>query len=261
MIDCHTHLIPGLDDGSADLESSIKAFRQMADGGIKSVICTTHYMRGLYQFDKDVYNSKFRELEQEIHHQNIPIHIYPGAEVFLVSGIGDDIREKNLTLAESSYILLETNLNGFPPDLHKILFELVRQGYKPILAHAERYVSVMAKSQEAKDIINRSVYIQVNAASIIGGYGEKVKDTVWKLLNKGWVHLLASDHHGKSDYNAFFAAKNKIIEHIDEQTAYLLTNKHPKSIINNTKIDFEYVYVQKPTSYKHRSGLSKLLGI
>jgi protein-tyrosine phosphatase len=261
MIDCHTHLLPNLDDGSKSLEDSIRAFRQMAEGGIEAVICTSHYMPGLYQFKPEDYTSRFREVEQEVKHQEIPIQLYPGAEVYLVYGIAEDIAKNNLTLANSSYVLFETNLNGFPPDLQKNIFELLRKGYKPILAHAERYVSVMMKSHEAREMINRSVYIQVSAGSVVGGYGDKVKQTAWKLLNQGWVHLLGSDHHTKTDYLAFFEARNKIIEHIDVEMADFLTKDHPSAILNDEKIELDFVFVQKPSKHKHHPRLLKKIGL
>lgn len=261
MIDCHTHLLPNLDDGSTNLKSSILAIRQMAEGGIKSIICTTHYMPGLYQYSAEDYQAKFRELEQEVKQQNIPVDLYPGAEVYLIYGIADSIKKNKLTLADSSYVLFETNLNGFPPDLQKNIFDLLRRGYKPILAHAERYVSVMKKSHEAKEMINRSVYIQISAGSVIGGYGEKVKQTAWKLLNNGWVHFLGSDHHTKSDYGAFFKARDKIIEHIDTETADLLTQDHPQSILNDERIEFDYVLIQKPSNRKNHSRLLRTFGL
>lgn len=261
MIDCHTHILPHLDDGSPDLETSLKTIRQMAAGGIKSVFCTSHYMAGVYQYSHEDYMSVFRELEAEVKNQGIDIELFPGAEVYIVSGISDQIREHKLTLADSSYVLLETDLNGFPADLARNVFDLLRAGYKPILAHAERYVSVMIKSHEAKELINRSVYIQVSAPSIIGGYGEKVKQTAWKLLNKGWVHLLGSDDHTRSAYGAYFDARNKIIEHIDSETAELLTRIHPRAIINNQKIEYEYVMIQTPPKRRHHSGFLRHLGL
>lgn len=260
MIDCHTHILPNLDDGSPDLTSSLEAIKQMAEGGIKSVFCTSHFMAGIYQYSHEDYMSVFRELESEVTHQGINISLYPGSEVYMVAGATDLIKEHKLTLADSSYVLIETDLNGFPTDLAKNIFDLLRAGYKPILAHAERYVSVMMKSHEAKEMINRSVYIQVSAPSVIGGYGEKVKQTAWKLLNKGWVHLLGSDHHTRSDYGAYFEARNKIIEHVDMETAELLTNIHPQAIIDNAKIEYEYVFVQTPPKRRHHSGFLRHLG-
>lgn len=261
MIDCHTHLIPNIDDGSTSLESSIDALRQMAEGGIESVICTSHYMRGLYQFKHEDYTSKFKELETEIKHQNIPITILPGAEVYITSGIAEDIIKNKLTLADSSYVLIETDLNGFPPDLQKNIYELLRKGFRPVLAHAERYVPVMMKTHNVKELINRSVYIQINAASVVGGYGEKVKQTVWKMLNQGWVHFMGSDHHNKTDYGNFFQAKDKITRHIDEQTAEFLTRTHPQAILNNEKVSYDYVIVYRESKKKFPAKIIRSLGI
>jgi protein-tyrosine phosphatase len=218
-------------------------------------------MKGKYQFSHEEYTSKFRDLEAEVKHQNIQINLYPGAEVYLYNGVCEDIMKNKLTLADSSYVLIETDLNGFPADMQKNIYTLLRHGFKPILAHAERYVSVMMKSHEAKELINRSVYIQVNAASLLGGYGDKVKQTAWKLVNKGWVHFLGSDHHAKNDYTAFVKAKEKIIEHVDEKTANLLTVTHPKAILNNEKVDYDYVIVHKASRTRYHTKILNKCGL
>lgn len=250
MIDCHAHLLPNIDDGSKSIEDSIKVLRQMAAGGIKSVICTSHYMKSHFQYKYEDYTARFRELEEEIKTQNIPIKIYTGAEVFLTPGISKDIKEQKLTLADSSYVLVETDLNGFPHDFYKNIYDLIKFGYKPVLAHGERYVSIMMKTHSIKELIKRGIYVQINSASLIGGYGEKVKHTAWKMMNKGWVHLLGSDEHIKGDYTSFFKARDKIVEHVDEATARLLTQTYPQAILTDEKIPLDYVIVHKENRRK-----------
>jgi protein-tyrosine phosphatase len=233
-----------MDDGSRSMEDSIKVIRNMAAGGISEIYCTPHYMRGRYQFEKSDYRVKYSELIEEVKHQQIPVTLYPGAEVFLINGITDDIKAKNLTMGDSNYVLVETELNGFPPDLYNNLYELLHKGYRPILAHAERYVSVMTRTHEVKHLIAKNIYIQMNAGSLMGGYGDKVKTTAWKLINKGWVHMLASDEHVRGENNAYFLAREKIVEHVDEKTAKLLTDSYPRCIIEKSRIPFSYVSVQ-----------------
>ncbi len=252
MIDCHSHLIPKLDDGSTSLEASVNQLKQMAAGGVSAVFLTSHYMRGKYQFSKEHYDALFKELVAEVKHQSIPITLYPGAEVFLIKGITEDIKQKNLTLADSNYVLVETDLNGFPLDFYANLFELLHKGYHPIIAHAERYVSVMSKPSEIEEYIEKNIYMQVNSGSLIGGYGEKVKSTAWKIVEKGWAHLVASDAHLTCDYESYFLARDKIIEHIDEYTAELLFQKYPQKILNKEKIPYKYVSVK----HSHRRSKS-----
>lgn len=260
MIDIHTHLIPNIDDGSKSLESSIRQLKLMAEGGIQHVFCTVHYMRGLYQFERATYRYKFAELAAEVKKQEIPITLHPGAEVFLIKGIEEDIKEKKLTLGESSYVLVESELNGLPPDLYNILFDLLHRGYRPILAHAERYVSIMGRTREVKALIDKGIYIQINAGSLLGGYGAKIKTTAWKLVNKGWVHIIASDDHVRQDYDAFFKAKQKIVDHIDLQTANLLTRDYPRMIIENKKIPYTYVTVHVPHRKRKLRWLKRFFG-
>ncbi|MDD2331603.1 MAG: capsular biosynthesis protein [Candidatus Cloacimonetes bacterium] len=263
MVDLHTHLIPKFDDGSKSLEETLSQFKQMADGGIKHVFLTSHYMRGHYSYTRQEYMSRFNELESEVKHQNIDLDLHPGFEVHLHPGIENTIQSENLTLGDSSYVLVETDLNGLPVDFYHNIFMILHKGFKPILAHAERYVTVMKHSSEAKNLALHNVYIQVNAGSLTGYYGDKVKQTAWKLVNRGYAHFLGSDDHGRGSYEHFFQAKRSITNRVDSHTANLLCEKHGMKVVNNEKVDIKYVdFVPVPSSgiKKKKSLLRSIFG-
>ncbi|HNV93198.1 MAG TPA: capsular biosynthesis protein [Candidatus Cloacimonas sp.] len=262
MVDIHTHLLPNIDDGSKSLDDSLSQISLMAEGGISRAYLTSHYFRGHFQYTRSEYDDKFNLLVNEVIKAGIDIDLQPGFEIYLQPGILSDIKQHNLTMGKSNYILLESDLNGLPSDFYNNIYPLLRAGYKPILAHAERYVSIMQKPSRAEDLIHRNIYIQTSAGSLLGLYGEKVKSTAWILVNKGWTHFIASDDHLRGKYYSYFEAKNKIEEVIDNHTANLLFYLYPSCIDNGDYIPYEYVEVHHSHHHQHHkhSLLKRIFG-
>ncbi|MCK9309507.1 MAG: capsular biosynthesis protein [Candidatus Cloacimonetes bacterium] len=246
MIDIHSHILPSIDDGSQDIEDSLAQLATMKAGGIKRVYLTSHYFRGHYQYERSEYDLKFEALKAKAKAANICMELYPGFEIFLQPDILIDIQKHSLTMGDSPYILIESELNGLPNDFYSNIYPLLRAGYKPILAHAERYVSIMKKPSIAESLTHRNIYIQTNAGSLLGHYGEKVMKTAWTLVNNGWTHFIASDDHVRGNYGAFFEARGLINERVDHYTADLLCRINPASIASGEAIAYQYVDVHHP---------------
>ncbi len=241
MIDIHTHILPGCDDGSPDMETSMKKIRKMADAGIDGIVLTPHFIRNQYHNTSNVITGKFKELKSQLKKENILVNIYQAAEVYLDSNIKKDIESEKLVIADTNYVLVETNLTDFPSDFFDILYELVKSGYRLILAHPERYADIINDPSSAEDLVHRDIYLQLNAGSLIGHYGRSVKNTAWYLLEKGFTHFLASDDHCKSENYNLPAAMEEIRKQIDDYTVKLLTEINPKKMLNNEKIDLFYL--------------------
>ena len=241
MIDIHTHILPGCDDGSPDMETSMKKIRKMADAGIDGIVLTPHFIRNQYHNTSNVITGKFKKLKSQLKKENILLNIYQAAEVYLDSNIKKDIESEKLVIVNTNYVLVETNLTGFPSDFFDILYELVKSGYRPILAHPERYADIINDPSSAEDLVHRDIYLQLNAGSLIGHYGRSVKNTAWYLLEMGFTHFLASDDHCKSEDYSLPAAMDEIRKQIDDYTVELLTVINPKKMLNNEKIDLFYL--------------------
>lgn len=251
MVDIHTHLLPNIDDGSKSVSDSLNQLSLMAEGGINRAYLTAHYFKGHYQYTRSEYDAKFNDIVAKVKENGIDIDLQPGFEIFLQPDILEDIKKYELTLGKSSYVLLESDLNGLPNDFYNNIYPLLRAGYKPILAHAERYVSIMKKPSKAEDLIKRNIYMQISAGSLLGLYGEKVKSTAWILVTKGWTHFIASDDHLRNRYHIYFEARKKVEEMIDNHTAHLLFYVYPASINNGENIPYEYVQVYSPNHHHH----------
>ena len=254
MIDVHCHIIPNIDDGSKDEEQSLNQLLAMDSGGISHAFLTSHFFRGHYVYSREEYDAKLNNLQQKVQEAGAKIKLLPGFEVYLQPNSLEDIQKFNLCMGDSNYVLIESDLNGLPEDFYNNIFPLLRAGYKPILAHAERYVSIMKSISSAKKLVERNVYIQVNSGSLMGQYGTKVQDTAWRLVKYGLAHMLGSDDHVRGSYRSYFDALEVIEERIDAHTAHLLSELHPRKVLENKPIPYRYVYVDMPS---HVSGYSR----
>ncbi len=260
MIDIHTHILFGIDDGSESLEISLRQLKIMSEAGVEKVVLTPHYIRNSYHNTREVIDEKLQILKQAVKDEDIPIELYPAAEVYLEKDIIKDIEKENFNINNSRYVLVETSLSQFPPDLLQILYQLVVKGFKPILAHPERYSNIANDFRIAEDLINRNVYMQVNAGSILGNYGKHIKKAALNLLEYGYAHFLASDNHCKSDDYILPKAVEKITEKYDGYLAELLTEINPQKVLDNENIP--YFYLERKTEIiKEKSLLEKIFSL
>lgn len=241
MIDIHTHILPACDDGSPDIETSIEFIKKMTDAGVTSIVLTPHFIRNSYHNTSDIIENKFELLQKAIKAENIDIDLYTGPEVYLDIYSKDTIISENFTINNTKYVLVETNLTGFPNNLFEILYELVNSGLYPILAHPERYSNIINDPGSAEEFIYKNIYLQLNAGSILGHYGKKIQKAAWFLIENGFVHFLASDCHCRNSEYSLPKAIDVIRKHIDDYTVRLLTEINPSKMLNNEKIEFFYL--------------------
>ncbi len=258
MIDIHSHLLPNCDDGSPDIETSITQLKLMVGEGLTDLVLTPHYMRNVYHNISSVIDDRYYLLHKGIKENKINVNIYKGAEVYLDYNILDDIKENGFAINDTQYVLVETGMSGFPNDLLKILYDLVRNGFKPILAHPERYSNVSQDLQVAEDLIHRNVYMQINAGSLVGSYGEIAQQTAFELIDNGFAHFMASDNHCKSDNYVLPRAIAELQEFYDDNLVELLTETNPRKMLKNEKITyFNTTYKQQ----KEKGFFSKFFKI
>lgn len=257
MIDIHTHILPGVDDGSPDLETSLHQLRLMQAAGITEVFLTPHYLRPAYQNPLELITAKIAELKEAVSSEKIEIKLHRGAEIYLEADIIELIESEQLTLGGTEYVLVETNMTSFPTNFLQILYDLVRSGFKPILAHPERYLEIIIRPKLAEDIIHRNVYLQLNSGSLLGHFGSEIQKLAWKLVERGHAHFLASDNHCRFAEFNYHLAVDLIRKNLDDFTADLLSLHNPAKIFKAEQID--YFYVDSITENK-KSFLSRLLG-
>jgi len=213
-IDIHSHLLPQLDDGVKSLEESGQLVRQFIDLGYKKIITTPHVMNDFYRNESTDILAKLELLRQYLKNENINIHIDAAAEYYLDESLIERISksEKLLTFG-NNYLLFETNFLTEPFQLKEFIFSVTTLGYKPVLAHPERYQYLLNTFEKIEDLKNRGVLFQINIPSIIGAYSKPIQKLAIQLIEKGWVDFLGSDCHNQIQMNTVKEAfKNKYLK-------------------------------------------------
>jgi protein-tyrosine phosphatase len=196
MVDIHHHLLPGLDDGSDRIETSVAMAKLAVADGITHVVCTPH-ANGHYDFDPAVNAAKTEELRARLAAENIPLTLGSGCDFHLSF---DNVTQAKQDPARFSinglgYLLVEVPDYGLPPGLTETLYELRLAGLTPILTHPERNPTLQHDPSRMKDWIRGGLLIQVTADSLTGHKGRQAERMALQLLEDRWVHFLATDAH------------------------------------------------------------------
>ena len=199
LCDIHNHLLPGIDDGSKDVDTSTKMLSAYNELGIKSVIPTPHIYKELYPNTSETIKNAFDLLKQQKELENsITINSY-AAEYMVDEVFMKNLEEASpLLLLNDTYILLEINFFGKTTMLKSACFSLCQKNITPILAHPERY-HLIKDISEYQNLKNQGFYFQLNALSLLGQYGPEVKQKAEKLLKAGLYDFVATDAHSVND--------------------------------------------------------------
>lgn len=239
MIDIHTHILPGIDDGSGDFNQSLLMAGEAYNAGFTDIITTSHYMTNVYETNSDARFNLISEFQSLLNKNKININIYNGAEIYFSEEFPDLIANGTIpTLAGSQYILFELPLSKNVTYIDSVIFKLKRMGYKPIIAHPERYQIVQDNFELANEWISYGALLQCNYGSMIDVYGKSARKVLLKLLKNHMVTFLGSDNHRAG---AIYAAMPKIVDKlkkkIGEDYFYELSEANPRKIIENDIIE------------------------
>jgi tyrosine-protein phosphatase YwqE len=194
--DIHSHILPGIDDGSPDVETSILLIRGLMELGITRSVATPHIIGDMYRNDAGTINAALASLQQELKTRNIPFEVSAAAE-YMIDGYFFDLlaeKQKLLTLKDN-LLLTEFSYSSRPDHLEQMSFTIVTEGYIPILAHPERYAyfhNDMQMYQRLKDI---GFLLQVNLLSLTGYYGKDVARAAIYIIKNDMASFVGTDLH------------------------------------------------------------------
>ena len=191
--DIHSHLIPGIDDGSPDMETTISLIQEMQNLGFSKLITSPHVMSDFYRNSSQTILEGLTDVRAELKSRNIDVDIEACAEYYIDYDFEQKIGKDKFLTFNDNYILIELSFVEVPRNLYEIIFKLQLEGYKVILAHPERYNYFEEKDYLA--LVDRAVFFQINWLSIIGYYSPKVKDRAEYLISKDVVSFIGTDCH------------------------------------------------------------------
>ena len=195
-IDIHSHILPGIDDGAENSETSMEMLRAAWNDGIREIILTPHNKPSHHNADPEKIKRLMEILQDKACGEGMDIKLYTGNEMYYGSDMTKKLEEgRALTLAGSAYVLVEFGMGEDIDHIRYGLYEALSHGYRPILAHVERYGRMLTRADRVEDFIRMGCYIQVNAGSIMGTFGFSAKQFTKKLLAQGLVHFVATDAH------------------------------------------------------------------
>jgi protein-tyrosine phosphatase len=194
--DMHSHLLPGIDDGSPDVETSIKLIEGLVAQGFSKFICTPHIYKELYPNTQATIKAAYEKLWPALQEKFPGVQLAYAAEYFLDDHFDNLLNsgERLLTL-DGNKVLVEYSFMSAPMDLKEKLFALQMEGYQPVIAHPERYTYYASNKNAYHELYDAGCILQVNLLSLTGYYGKPPAQLAHYLLSKGLVQLLGTDLH------------------------------------------------------------------
>lgn len=235
MIDIHSHILPGIDDGAKTLTDSVEIVRDLARFGVTDVIATPHYIcETNYISPRGENLVLLGKLRQALADEGTDIRVYLGNELFIDNIIYDLLKKGKIsTMAGSEYLLVELPLNEEFPNYEDIFLELMNNGYKVILAHPERYGIVQKDYEIVKNLYNQGVLLQCNLGSLIGKYGNGAKKTIKKLIRDKMIFAFGSDIHHLSRVDRSSQIKKKLAKYFSDEELKKILETNPKKLIKS----------------------------
>lgn len=241
MLDIHSHILPGLDDGAQDIYDTLEMVSLAAQSGITAIAATPHcnIPGGYKNYFSDTYVEVIQSVRDAVHREKLPVNILPGAEVFATEHIDRLLMDgKIMTLNQSRYLLVEFAFDEEPDFVKHVLRKLNDLNVIPVIAHAERYEFVQKELNLVYDLRKQGIPIQINKGSFQGRFGKRVMKAAYELLNHNLVSVVASDAHSPYQRTPHMADVYEQLLQAEYPQQYLdmIFRENPRRICENEPI-------------------------
>jgi protein-tyrosine phosphatase len=199
MIDLHSHILPGIDDGSKSLAMSLEMARIAVADGIRTMACTPHIYPGLYMNDAAGIRAARDALQAVLQDHGIDLQLTTGADVHLVPGLVEGLRAGTIpSLHNTRYVLLEPPHHVAPPRFAESVFQLITAGYVPVITHPERLTYMDDHYATMQQLVQAGAWMQITAGALTGMFGARPKYWGERFIGEGMAHILATDAHSST---------------------------------------------------------------
>ena len=234
MIDLHSHILPQQDDGAQSLEQSLAMARMAVDSGVTAIVGTPHCVGDRR---REVFGA-WQLLREALREMGIPLTLYLGMEIYGTPDTSGLLLGGELfTLNGSRYPLIEFSFRSDGWEETQILESICREGYRPVVAHPERYAFLWEEPQLVERWKEMGCLLQVNRGSLLGRFGSRIQEMAGRLLERGYVTVIASDAHSHRARTPSMADVRRLLqEEFSPEYAWLLLEENPRRIIENEEI-------------------------
>ena len=210
FVDIHSHFLPGIDDGAKNLDNSIELITKMASYGIKNIITTPHVLGDVYQNSSETIKEKLEEVRAELKKRNMnAISLRAAAEYMMDEQFSVLLENDDILTLKDNFVLVEMSYFSAPINLYDILFEIQVKGYKPVLAHPERYNFFHTNIDNYYKLKKAGCLFQLNLLSLTEQYGKGVQKMSEKLLKENLYDFVGTDTHHKNHLELLKKIGNK----------------------------------------------------
>jgi protein-tyrosine phosphatase len=251
MVDIHAHILPGLDDGPRDWQAALDMCQVALSQEISTIVATPHIMAEVFDNSAETILPRLEELQKRLTNAGIDLTVLPGSEVHLDVRILEWLKNgRVLTLNRGRYLLLELPTAIFPPYLEQFSDHLLASGVVPVIAHAERNLSVQTDPNQLYPLVQRGVLAQITAQSLTGDFGRSALRCAEILLQCRLCHVIATDAHSTTGRPPIIeAGVEKAQTLVGPLQAYAMVTSIPGAIVRNEPVD-----VDSPERYLRRFG-------
>lgn len=221
FVDIHSHILPGIDDGAKNIDESLEMISEMKNLGFSKIIATPHTYNGVYNNTNDSIKKSFKIIENA---NAVDIKISFASEYMLDESLIKKAEEMSILTIKDQYVLVEMSYQSPPINLYEIIFKLVLNDYKPILAHPERYRFLFNDFKQYYKLKKHGCKFQINLFSAVGFYGSDILNITEKLIKNDLVDFVGSDIHKPSQIRLF-----------DQKVMLKSVNRFNRLIDNNIK--------------------------
>lgn len=194
-VDMHSHVIPGIDDGAQNLGQSLALIHAYKDLGFRKIITTPHVMADYYRNTREIIERGLDELREELHQQNVDFEVEAAAEYYLDESFETKLEKGDMMTLGQEYLLFEISFVNYPQNLIEMIRKIQDKGYKPILAHPERYPYLFESMEHYQRIRETGCYLQLNTISLTGYYGKASQKIAEELVDNIMIDFIGSDMH------------------------------------------------------------------
>lgn len=235
MIDIHCHILPDFDDGADSLEEALDMAQMAALSGVTDIIATPHFRGEPEELEQlPTIQRQYELLSAAIRQAQMPLRLHPGAEILCVpETVSLAISHQLPTLAETNYVLTEFYFDESYSFMDETLSEIAGCGYKPVVAHPERYGVIQREPQLLRRWARQGYVIQLNKGSVLGAFGSRPEQAANEILAMGLAHLFASDAHSCHSRTPHMGALRQWVDELcDMDYAAILLEENPHRLLH-----------------------------